>query len=255
MRPTFAATATAVTLALLVTACGAPAAAPAPATTTAPPASAPASPPAVQPSAAAVTELTVEEFLDKFGKAQQEVRTYAMEMSMTSQEAGVIEATGVVDQSGGSFAQHMKMTTMGMEMEVIQADGAFYMLVPALGKDWIKMTAEQAGQQGVDMPAGPQEMLADAKDSFKKIEFIGIEEVAGVQTEHYRLTLADDAVEGEEDTAVSGYDVWLDDIGFTRKIVVEVKAAGSGFTTEVLTDKLNEPVSIKAPEKWVEMPS
>ncbi len=223
------------------------------------PAASPSSPaPAVSetPSAepTATGELSIDEFIERFSNAYQQVKTYALELKMDSAEAGLISATGVVDQSGGSVAQQMKMTAMGMDMEMIQLDGDTYVLIASLSEDWVKMTAEQAGQQGIDMPTGPDEMIKQARDSFKAVELIGTEEVGGVSTNHYRLTLVPDAVD-EEGAALSGYDVWLDEIGFTRKVVVEVKGEGEGFTTELLTSKVNEPVSIKPPEKWVEMPS
>ncbi len=254
MRITFAATAAAV-LGLVLAGCAAPAPAP-----TLPAGSLGVTAPAASETPSAgpddTGDLSVDEFIEKFSGAYRQVKTYAMEMKITSGEAGVISASGVVDQSGDSPAQHTKMTAMGMDMEVIQLDGVIYMLIASLSQDWIRMTPEQAAQQGIDLPSSPDQMIAQAGDSFEAVEFIGTEDVGGVPTEHYKITLAPDAVD-EAGAALSGYDVWLDEIGFTRRVLIEAAGDGDGgtFSTELLTTRVNEPVSIEAPQKWVEMPS
>lgn len=252
MRVTLAAATAAAALAVLVSGCGSPAPAPTP-ETTAPQPSTSTSAPAPEPTATAAGELTVDEFLAKFTTAQEQVKTYAMEMEMESGDTGVITASGVVDQSGDSMNQHMKMSAMGQDIELIQLDGTVYMLVPAMSKEWIRMTPEQAAAQGIEMPTDPAAMLNESRDAFEKVEFVGQEEVNGVATEHYRLTMAPDAAGAGVE--IPGYDVWLDEIGFTRKVLVEVTTEAAPTRIEMVTDKVNEPVTIKAPEKWVEMPS
>lgn len=254
MRVTFAAATTAAAaLAVLVSGCGSPSPTPTPATTAAQP-----GPSATAPSPDAIAtvagELTVDEFLDKFATAQKQVKTFAMELEMESGATGVITASGVADQSGESMNQHMKMSAMGQDIEMIQLDGTVYMLVAAVSKEWIRMTPEQAASQGIEMPSDPGTILQESRDAFEKVEFVGAEELNGVATEHYRLTMAPDAA-GEAGVEVPGYEVWLDEIGFTRKVLVDLTAGENSTRIEMTTDKVNEPVTIKAPKKWVEMPS
>ena len=254
MRVTFAATAAALTV--LVAGCGSTTPTTPPSTDAAatPQASATSSAPAPEPSQPAAGELSVDEFLAKFAQAEKEVKTFAMEMTMTTADSPGLTATGVVDQSSGTMNQHMKMTIMEQEMEVIMLDGTVYLSMPALGKDWYRMTPEQAQSSGVELPGTPSDMLRESRDAFDKVELIGTEDVNGVATDHYRVTLSSEVAEGE--LGIPLYDVWLDQQGFTRKVLVEVSGDDSAASrVEMTTDKINEPVTIKAPQKWVEMPS
>lgn len=254
MRATFAAT-TAAALTVLLTGCGSttPPTPPSTDAAPAPQASATSSAPASEPPQPASGELSVDEFLAKFASAEKAVKTFAMEMTMTAADSPGLTATGVVDQSSGTMNQHMTMNIMEQDMEVIMLDGTVYMRMPALGDDWYRMTPEQAQGSGVELPGTPSDMLRESRDAFDKVELIGTEEIRGVTTDRYRITLAAEVTEGE--MGIPLYEVWLDQQGFTRKVLVEVSGGDSDSRIEMITDKINEPVSIKAPEKWVDMPS
>lgn len=256
---TFRTLAAAAAGAVLLAGCGAPA----PTTQTPPPAS--EQPPAGSQTPAAPTspsgaEVSVDDFLKRVSGA--EMKTYTMEMEMVTE----IEGSEVPIRSTGSFdntdpetpRSHMKLQVMGMDMELIQVGDDAYLKMAALGKDWMKMDAETAAEMSSAGSPNVGQWTEDYAKNLESVELVGDEQVSGVNTSHYRLTMKPEALDdlgvGESSAAAQVlFDVWIDADGFTRRFVVDLSGEVTGKVDATLND-FNQPVSIEAPKDWVEMP-
>lgn len=251
----------------LLTGCGTPAPAPSDPVTS-PPAGSPAATPSETAAPSETTapsggsDVSIDDFLQRVSGA--EMKTYTMEMDMSTS----IEGTPMTITSSGSFdnsdsdnpASHMKMDVAGMAMEMILVDGEAYLKMAMLGEDWFKMepedAAELAGTSGPDIG----QWTEDYAKNVEKVELVGETTVNGVAVTQYRLTLKPEALGdlGMEESGIEAtdvvFDVWIDGDGFTRKFAMDMKGDVPVSMTATL-DNFNEPVTIKAPEKWTKMPS
>ena len=229
--------------------------------------SAPATTPAPSPSVSTTapgggSEVSADDFLKRVSGA--EMKTYTMDMEMST----TVEGTPMTMTTSGSFdnsdtanpRSHMKMDITGMEVEMIVVDGDAFIKMAMLGEDWMKMdpedAAEMTGASGPDIG----QWTEDYAKNVEKVELIGEEDVNGVATTQYRLTLKPEALGdlGMEDAGVTMtdvvFDVWVDGDGFTRKFAMDMAGDVPVSMTATLDD-INEPVTIEAPKDWVEMPS
>ena len=89
----------------------------------------------------------------------------------------------------------------------------------------------------------------------KKIVLVGSEGVSGTPADHYRVTMNLEKIGGSMASASAAktmtYDAWLDSEGRMLKAATEM----GKITTEATMSKFNEPVTIKAPTEFTEMPS
>ncbi|MEN8708226.1 MAG: hypothetical protein ABF306_19000 [Nocardioides marinisabuli] len=181
--------------------------------------------------------------------------------TMTSETAGVeVRAEGVVDYTSGTPAVQMTMTSaeMGDEpIEMIMVDNVIYMQVPDLGGKYLSMDLDEPGN-----PLGP--MMTDSMDPSKQAEmmeaglesvtFVGEEDVDGESMERYTAVVDPSAtlrdMEGLEDLPQDmlpeemSYDVWFDDEGHMRRMVVEMGDLGA---TDMRMDDWGTEVDIEAP--------
>lgn len=255
--------------ALLLAGCGAPAAAPSQPPATQAPAG-PAGSAAPTPSAASSTEApaggggsSVQDFLDLVSKAK--MTTYTMDMSMTTtMDGSALEMTtsGAFDNTDPDKpASHLTMNVSGLEMEMIIVGGDYFLKMAMTGDQWMKMDAESARQMTGSAAPDFSTWADENGDTVKDVEVVGQETIGGVGTTHYRLTMTPEAVEefGVDDDALEGatlgYDMWVDGDGFTRKFDVAITGGSVPVTMTATLDDFNEPVDIKAPKKWTEMPS
>ena len=206
-------------------------------------------------------ELSIDEFLQRVGNAK--MTTYTMEMALTTTVSGApmdMKTSGSFDNTDPKNpASQMKIDAMGMKMEMILIDGDAFVKMELLGDKWVKMdektAAEMTGTAGPDIGQWTQ----DYAKNVQKVELVGDEQIGGVNTTHYKLTLKPESLKdfGMEDAGIDAtgvvFDVWIDGDGFTRKFAMDMKGNVPTSITATL-DNFNEPVSIKAPKDWVPMP-
>lgn len=230
----------------LLAGCSAPTVASAPPTTgdPAPSASAPAS------SAPAGS---VDEFLSRVEAGMGAVKSYHAQMTMGTQ-AGEMAMDGDVDNSVKPPSYQMAIKVAGQQMELVVVGGKYFMKGPA---GWMKMPESQTAQfQNLDQFA----WLRANKEAFTKVEKVGSEQVNGAAADKYAVTMDLSKVSGDAGTSgmpksgTVSYDAWVDADGRIVKIVSEVEVSGQKVSTNGTFSKFNEPVSIKAPEKYTEMP-
>ena len=253
----------------LLAGCGSPA----PSAPSGPGSSAPATQPTASPTEVAPapaetsaapgggSELSADDFLKRVSGAA--MKTYTMDMEMSTSIEGApmtITTSGSFDSSdAASPRSHMKMNISGMEVEMIVVDGDAFMKMAMLGDQWMKMdpkdAAEMAGTSGPDIGRWTE----DYAKNVEKVELVGEEDLNGVAVTRYRLTLKPEALgdlgmkdAGFEATGVV-FDVWIDGEGFTRKFAMDM-AGDLPATMTATLDNINEPVTIKEPKDWVEMP-
>ncbi len=227
-----------------------------------PPASESAPAPAETTSAPAGSgDASVDDFLKRVSGAQ--MKTYTMEMEMVTELEGnemPVSSTGSFDNTDPAAPRsHLKMQAMGMDIEVIQIGGDAYLKMAALGEDWIKMDAATAAEMSSSGSPNIGQWTEDYAKNLESVELIGDEQVSGVNTSHYRLTMKPEALKdlgvGEgADNAQVLFDVWVDGEGFTRKFVVDLAGEVTAKVNATM-DNFNQPVTIEAPKDWVEMPA
>jgi hypothetical protein len=144
------------------------------------------------------------------------------------------------------------------KLEVVQDGHTAYMRLPAVsgealpdGKSWVRSDLREAGEaQGFDFSqldqftsSDPRKMLELLRASSDRIETVGPETLRGVETTHYRATLdvrdfarVAPAGDREQLTFMLGemveeaeidqlpVDVWLDETGFVRKVLMAFSA-------------------------------
>ena len=248
----------------LLVGCGSPApSTPSGPASTPPSAAAPAPSPTETTSAPdGGTDVAVDEFLQRVSGV--EMTSYVMDMEMSTTVEGApmtITTSGSFDTSDSdSPNSHMQMDISGMKVEMILVDGEAFIKMALLGDQWMKMdpedAAEMAGTSGPDIG----QWTEDYAKNIEKVEKIGEEDLDGVAATHYRLTLRPEALGelGMKDAGITAtgvvFDVWVDGDGFTRKFAMDMDGDVPVAMTATLND-INEPVTIEAPEDWVEMPS
>ena len=166
------------------------------------------------------------------------------------------------------------------KIDVVQVGEDAYVRFPAMadelpdGRSWVRGDYEGAGAQGVDLDeltqVDPRELLGLLRGASGDVEVVGIEELRGTETTHYRATidpaeyaklapdheqldaLVDELVEqsGIGDVPV---DVWLDATGLVRKVTMAFTATrpgGTGTGESSVSFELwdyGEPVAIEPP--------
>lgn len=209
--------------------------------------SAPASAPA------AGSEVSVDDFLAKVSAGMASMKTYHVEMTVSGAGEGKLTTTGDIDAGVTPPNQHLTMTIAGKPVEMIVVGGDYF-VKGMMGDGWVKMPAGAAssmsGSSGDQMS-----VLTNNKDAFEKIVLVGSEDVSGTPADHYRVTMNLEKIGGSMASASAAktmtYDAWLDSEGRMLKAVTEM----GKITTEATMSKFNEPVTIKAPTEFTEMPS
>ena len=236
---------------LALTACGAPAT---PSATT-------ASEPVPASSAPAQTgqEVDRDQLLEDVTTATQAATTYVMDMTLNSVVAGKQVAGTIstqVDQTDPDQVNMKYVMDMGGEgIEMIMVDGDTYLKMGALGEKYFKVSADQLDKVGVDTPGvGANSGLSEVRQSVTKVVLVGNEDVNGVNTRHYILTMDASAFERLGGAGIKvldetfDYDLWVDDANLMRKFSMSVNAEGAPFEMTAIFDKYGEPVDISAPD-------
>ena len=139
---------------------------------------------------ATLTELSAADFYPAVMGALQDAETFAFETtSDTAGQAQTMSGTarfsdkGIEMQATGSGAQAMEMILLGQAM---------YMRSPDLGTGdkWLKIDlSDPSSLFGMIGKATDPEVMFKAMEAPKKLELVGTEDVDGVETNHYRITL------------------------------------------------------------------
>jgi hypothetical protein len=214
---------------------------------------------------AAGSELTAENFAEVMAASMQANTRYRM--TTTTSGSGV-ESTSVteVHVKDGKAATRTVTETMGQETTIVTVDSDYYMnLGPLTDNKFFKL---DLGAEGGEMAKSlaemaqsisPEQGLEMMKDSIESVEVVGQEDVAGIPTTHYALTLDLSAIGealGQElgqdagptalptDATSITSDYWVDEDNRIVKTSTEVM----GFTTEsVYSDWDDESIVIEAP--------
>jgi hypothetical protein len=214
-------------------------------------------------SDASLAELSSEDFYPSVMAALRDAGSFTF--TTTSDTAG--QAQEMAGQA--RFTDNgveMKATGTGAQaMELILVDKAMYMKSPAFGSGdkWLKIDLSDPNSLfGMIGKATDPEVMFKAMESPKKLELVGSEDVDGVATNHYRITMdPTQYLKAMEFPAAMAdmlpqelvTDMWVDADNLPRKFsqTVEVKAAGGGTpttsTTEGTYGDFGADVEIEAP--------
>lgn len=167
-------------------------------------------------------EVDIDEFLADFEEGVDATTTARMSMDMEAQ-GQAIEIEGDIDYTSEPVSMAMVMTGDafgGQDIEMRIVEGTVYMnLGDASQGKFVQLSLEQLGAQAgfgnFTEQLDPGAQLETFREGLTKVEFVGDEDIEGVDTEHYALTvdttkLPDGgAAPGTPNTLV--IDMWLDD--------------------------------------------
>lgn len=214
-------------------------------------------------SGASLAELSVDDFYPSVIAALRNAESFTF--TTTSDTAGQAqEMVGEARFTDGGV--EMKATGTGAQaMEMILVDKAMYMKSPAFGTGdkWLKIDLSDPNSLfGMIGKATDPEVMFKAMESPKKLELVGSEDVDGVETNHYRITMdPTQYLKAMEFPAAMAdmlpkqlvTDMWVDADNLPRKFsqTVEVNAAGGGAPTTSNTEgtyaDFGTDVEIQAP--------
>ena len=197
---------------------------------------------------ASLAELSAADFYPSVMAALQDAETFAFETtSGTGGQTQTMSGTarfsdeGVEMQATGSGAQAMDMILLGQAM---------YMKSPDLGTGdkWLKIDLSDPDSLfGMIGKATDPEVMFKAMETPKKLELVGSEEVDGVETNHYRITLdPTQYIKAMEFPAAMAdmmpkelvTEMWVDADNLPRKFAqtTEIKGMGGGQPTTSTTE-------------------
>lgn len=215
------------------------------------------------PAAASLAELSADDFYPSVMAALQDAGSF--NFTTTSDSAG--QAQEMTGQARfGADGVEMKASSTGAQaMEMILLDQAMYMKSEAFGTGdkWLKIDLSDPNSLfGMIGKATDPEVMFKAMESPKKLELIGSEEVDGVETNHYRITMDPTSyLKAMEFPAAMAdmlpqelvTEMWVDADNLPRKFAqtVEVKSPSGGPATKGSTEgtysDFGTDVEIKAP--------
>ena len=215
------------------------------------------------PADAALAELSADDFYPAIMDAMRGAESFSFET--TSDSAGQTQTMtgkarfgddGIEMQASGSGAQ---------DLEMILVDKAMFMKSPGLGMGdkWLKIDlSDPSSLFGMIGKATDPEVMFKAMEAPKELELVGSEDVDGVETNHYRITLDPTqylkAMEFPPAMADMMPDelvteMWVDGDDLPRKFSqsMELPAVGGGkpttTTTEGTYSDFGTDVEIEAP--------
>ena len=139
---------------------------------------------------AALTELDAAGFYPAVMEAMREAETFTFQ---TVSESGGQSQTMEGQARFGDDGVEMKAASTGAQpVEVIMVGRAMYLKSPDLGTGdkWLKIDLSDPNSLfGMIGKATDPEVVFKAMEAPKKVELLGTEEVDGVETNHYRVTM------------------------------------------------------------------
>lgn len=210
-----------------------------------------------------VAELSAEDFYPEVMAALEEAETFSF--TTTSSSAGQ-EQTMTGQARFGDDGIEMKASSEGAQaMDLVLLDQTMYMKSPELGTGdkWLKIDLSDPDSLfGMIGKATDPEVMFQALEAPKKLELVGAEEVDGVATNHYRITVdpAKYMAAMEFPPAMADMlpeelvtEMWVDADDLPRKFAqtMEIPAVGGGKPTTSATEgtysDFGTEVDIEAP--------
>lgn len=211
---------------------------------------------------ASLAELSADDFYPSVMAAMREAETFTFES--VSGAAGQSQAMSGQARFGDSGIEMKASGTGAQAMELILLDQAMYMKSPALGTGdtWIKIDlSDPHSLFGMIGKATDPEVMFKAMQSPEKLELIGTEDVDGVATHHYRITMDPSQYLAAMDFPAAMADMlpkelvtqmWIDADNLPRKFaqtieVPSASGAATSSTTEGTYSDFGTDVEIEAP--------
>lgn len=211
----------------------------------------------------APSELSAADFYPAVMEAMREAETFTFE---TVTDAAGQGQTMTGEARYGDDGIEMKASSTGaQEMELILLGQAMYMKSPQLGTGdkWVRIDLSDPDSLfGMIGKATDPEVMFKALEEPKKLELVGAEDVDGVATNHYRITLDPTKYLAAMDFPAAMADMlpkelvtemWVDADDLPRRFAqtIEVPAVGDGqpttSTTEGTYSDFGTDVEIEAP--------
>lgn len=215
------------------------------------------------PSDASLAELSADEFYPSVMTALKDAGSFTF--TTTSDSAGQAQEMTGEARFTDAGVEMLATGTGAQAMEMILVDKAMYMKSPSFGTGdkWLKIDLSDPNSLfGMIGKATDPEVMFKAMESPKKLELVGSEDVDGVATNRYRITMdPTQYLKAMEFPAAMAdmlpkelvTDMWVDADNLPRKFrqTVEVKAAGGGAPTSSNTEgtygDFGTDVEIEAP--------
>ena len=213
--------------------------------------------------AEALAELSVDDFYPTVMGALQEAESFTF--TSTSGSLGTVQEMTGQARFGDDGVEMAASSTGAQAMELILLDQTMYLRSPDLGTGdkWAKIDLSDPNSLfGMIGKATDPEVMFKALEEPKKLELIGSEDVAGVATNHYRITMDPTRyLEAMNFPAAMAdmlppelvTEMWVDADNLPRKFAqtVEIAAMGGGqpttSTTEGTYSDFGTDVEIEAP--------
>lgn len=215
------------------------------------------------PAAPSLPELSVDDFYPSVMAAMREAETFAFET--VSDSAGQSQTTSGQARFSGAGMEMKASSTGAQAMELILLGQAMYVKSSDLGTGdtWVKIDLSDPDSLfGMIGKATDPQAVFQAMESPQKLELLGTEDVDGVSTNHYRITM-DPAqyLEAMHFPAAMAdmlpeqlvTEMWVDADNLPRRFAqtTEVPAAGgragTSSTTEGTYSDFGTDVEIEAP--------
>lgn len=215
------------------------------------------------PEAASVAELSSDDFYPAVMAAMREAGTFSFETVTDS--AGASQTMSGQARFGDAGMEMKASSTGAQAMELILVGQAMYLKSAGMGTGdtWVKIDLSDPDSLfGMIGKATDPEVMFKAMESPKKLELLGSEDVDGVTTNHYRITMDPTQYLKAMDFPAAMADMlpeelvtemWVDGDNLPRKFTqaIEVPAAGGGAgtssTTEGTYSDFGTDVEIEAP--------
>lgn len=211
----------------------------------------------------APAELSADDFYPSVMAAMKDAETFTF--TTTSGAAGQTQAMEGQARFGDDGIEMKASSTGGQQMDMILVDQAMYMKSADLGTGdkWLKIDLSDPNSLfGMIGKATDPEVMFQALEAPKKLELVGAEDVDGVATNHYRITLdpaqyikAMDLPKAMADMMPDELvtEMWVDADNLPRKFSqsMDVPAVGGGkpttSTSEGTYSDFGTDVEIEAP--------
>lgn len=210
-----------------------------------------------------LAELSADDFYPSVMTAMRDAETFTFET--VSDSAGQTQTMSGQARFSDAGMEMKASSTGAQAMELILVDKAMYMKSADLGTGdtWVKIDlSDPSSLFGMIGKATDPEVMFKAMESPKKLELLGSEDVDGVATNHYRITLDPTRyLEAMEFPAAMAdmlpkelvTEMWVDGDNLPRRFAqtIEVPGVGGGAaassTTEGTYSDFGTDVEIEAP--------
>lgn len=209
---------------------------------------------------AAGTDVDTATFLQQTQQAQQQAKTFHIDMTMSAQgqQLKLVGDQDVADPNAPKAK--LTMSAPGQQQGVnlvLDGQNVFMQMPGQAGGKYVKMSMQEiAASGGADFKKlmNPSESLKAQQQAIDKITFKGEEDVSGTKLRRYALVI--DPVKAQQAAGATNvptptgtaaakipYDVWVD----SNKLVRKMQLEQNGAKVQMDMSKYGEPVSITVP--------